>query len=126
MAGRRSALFVPGAVTVLAHVMRRPHVTVSIPVSADVWTRWRRGVLLSQGAVAFGCVLIGSGALVGAAAPLTGGVVTLVAAISLWARANRNWWITCVLNPTRSVIVVEPTHREFDAAAREHFVRSLR
>ncbi len=124
--GRRWVLFVPGVVAVLAWVLRRPHVAVSIPVSPAVWSRWRRRVVLSQGAVAFGGVLIGTGSAVGAAAPLAGGVVVVVGAMALWARANRNWWITCVLDSEQEMAVVEPTHPEFDRAAREIFVRSIR
>jgi hypothetical protein len=123
--GRRWVLFVPGVVVVLAHVLRRPHVTVSIPVSPAVWTRWRWRVVLSHGAAAFGGVLIGTGSAVGATPPLVGGLIVFVVAIALWGRANRNWWVTCVLNPAQAVIVVEPTHREFDCAAREIFVRSI-
>lgn len=124
--GRRFVLFVPGVVALLAGVLRRPHVTVSIPVSSDVWTRWRRRVVLSQVAMAFGSVLVATGLVTGAAAPLVGGVVSLSSALALWARSNRNWWITCVLDPQRTAVIVEPTHSEFDRAAREIFVRSIR
>ena len=124
--GRRWVLFVPGFVHVLVLMLRRPHIAVSIPVSPAVWTRWRKRVVLSQGATAFGGVLIGTGAAVGAAPPLAVGVIVFVAAIVLWARANRNWWITCVLDPARAMVVVEPTHRDFDRAAREIFMRSVR
>jgi hypothetical protein len=124
--GRKWILFVPGVVALLAHVLRRPHVTASIPVSPAVWARWRSRVVLAQGAAAFGGVLIATGSAVRAGAPLAAGVVLFVGAIALWARANRNWWITCVLDSAKAVIVVEPTHREFDRAAREIFVRSIR
>jgi hypothetical protein len=124
--GRRWMLFVPAFVAVLARVLRRPHVDVSIPVDADVWSRWRRRVVLSQGAVAFGGVFVATGLVVGAAAPFAFGVVVFTGAFALWARANRNWWITCVLDPAGAVVVVEPTHREFDRSAREIFVRSIR
>ncbi len=124
--GRRWILFVPGVVAVLASVLRRPHVTVSIPVCPDVWSRWRRRVVLAQGTAAFGGVLIGTGSAVGAAALLATGVPAFVGAIALWARANRNWWITCVLDPAKAVVVVEPTHREFDRAACEIFADSIR
>lgn len=124
--GRRWLLFVPGVVALLAWVLRRPHVAVSIPVSPAVWSRWRRRVVLSQGAAAFGGVFIGTGSVVGAAAPLVAGVLVFSGTIALWARANRNWWITCVLNPARAIVIVEPTHDEFDRAARDIFARSLR
>ena len=124
--GRTWVLFVPGVAAVLAHVLRRPHVTVSLPVSPAVWTRWRRRVVVCQGAAAFGGVLIVTGLAVGAAAPLAGGVPIVVVAIASWARANRNWWITCVLDTVQEVIVVQPTHSVFDGAAREIFVSSIR
>lgn len=124
--GRRWMLFVPGVVAVLAHVLRRSHVAVSVPVSPDVWARWRKRVVLAQGVAAFGGVLIGTGLAVGAAAPLAAGVPVFVGAIALWARANRNWWITCALDPAKAVVVVEPTHREFDRAARDIFMNSIR
>ena len=123
--GRRWVLFVPGIVAMFAFVLRRSRVTVSLPVSPAVWSRWRRRVLLSQGAAAFGGVLIATGLAVGAAASLAGGVPVFVASIALWARANRNWWITCVLDPAQAVIIVEPTHPEFDGAAREIFLSSI-
>ena len=124
--GRRWFLFVPGLVAVLAHVLRRPHVTASIPVSPAVWARWRSRVVLAQGSAAFGGVLIVTGTALRAGALFAVGVVVFVGTTALWARANRNWWITCVLDSAKSVIVVEPTHREFDRAAREIFVRSIR
>jgi hypothetical protein len=71
-------------------------------------------------------VLIATGTAVRAGAPFAAGVVVFVGAIALWARTNRNWWITCVLDSAKAVIVVEPTHREFDRVAREIFVRSFR
>lgn len=122
--GRRSMLFVPGVVAVLAYVLRRRHTRVAIPVSSGVWTRWRRRVVWSQGAAAFGGVLLATGSLVDASAPLAGGVLILASSIALWARANRNWWITCVLDSAGAAVIVEPTHGEFDTAAREIFVRS--
>ncbi len=124
--GRRWVLLVPGVVALFARVLRRPHVPVSIPVSPAVWFRWRKRVVLSQGAAAFGSVLSGTGLAVGAAPPLVAGVVVFVGAIVSWARANRNWWITCVLDPAQATVVVEPAHGEFDRAAREIFVRSIR
>lgn len=124
--GPRWLLFVPGVVRVLTWLLRRPRATIAIAVSPPVWLRWRRRVVLSQGAAAFGGVLIGTGAVVGAAPPFAVGVVVFAATIALWTRANRNWWVTCVLDPVRATVVVEPTHPDFDRAAREIFVRSLR
>ena len=124
--GARWMLYVPGVVPLRAHVLRRPHVVVALPVSPAVWSRWRRRVVLSQAVVTFGVVLIVTGSVVRAAAPLAVGIVVFVSAVALWARANRNWWITCTLDPTRAVLIVEPTHREFDVAARMIFVQSIR
>jgi len=124
--GRRWFLSVPGFVALLARVLRRPHVTATIPVSPAVRARWRSRVVVAQGAAAFGGVLIVTGSAIGAGAPIAAGVVVFVCTIALWARANRNWWITCVLDSAKAVIVVEPTHREFDREARDIFVRSIR
>jgi hypothetical protein len=119
-------LCVPGVVPLLVHVLRRPGVVVALPVSPAVWSRWRRRVVLSQGALTFGAVLVVTGSIVRAAAPLALGIVVVLPAVALWARANRNWWITCTLDPTQALLIVEPTHREFDVAARRIFVRSIR
>jgi len=81
---------------------------------------------LSQGVVTIGTVLIVTGSVVRATAPLAVGIVIFISALALSARANRNWWITCTLDPTRAMLIVEPTHREFDAAARKIFVQSIR
>lgn len=124
--GPRWMLCVPGVMPLRVYVLRRPRVFVALPVSPAVWSRWRRRVVLSQGVVTFGAVLIVTGSIVRAAAPLVLGIVVFVSAIALWARANRNWWITCTLDPTQEVLIVEPTHREFDVAARRIFVQSIR
>jgi len=116
--GPRWMLCVPGVVPLRAHVLRRPHVVVALPVSPAVCSRWRRRVALSQGVVTIGTVLIVTGSVVRATAPLAVGIVIFVSALALSARANRNWWITCTLDPTRAMLIVTPTHREFDAAAR--------
>jgi hypothetical protein len=125
-AGHRWILFVPGFAVVLAYVLRRPHADVAIPASPEVWTRWRRRVVLCQGAAVFGGVLIATGSVFGEAPPLAGGVIVFVGAIALWARANRNWWVTCVLDSAQATVIVEPTHQEFDREAREIFLRSIR
>ncbi len=93
----RWLLFVPGFVALLAHVLRRPHATMSLPVSSEVWSRRRRRVVLSQGAAVFGGGLIMAGSVFRTTPPLAGGVMVCFVAIALWARANRNWWVTCVL-----------------------------
>lgn len=124
--GRRWLLFVPGLVSVVALLMRRSSVVVSLPVSAAVWTRWRRRVLVGQAAVTFGLVLVGASIIGRQLPPGVLGAWCLIGAFVLWARANRNWWVTCRYDPAASVVVVEPTHREFDGAARALFVRSVR
>lgn len=124
--GPRRPLFVPGLVPVAAFLVRRPSFVVSLPVSADVWTRWRRRVLAGQAAVTFGLVLVGASIIGRQLPPGVFGAVCMVGAVVLRARANRNWWVTCRYDPAASVVVVEPTHPEFDAAARVLFTRSVR
>ena len=54
------------------------------------------------------------------------GAVVAVATVAYRTRAHHNYWVSCRLHPAESTIVVEPTHRRFDEAARDLFVRSLR
>ncbi len=124
--GRRWLLCVPGLVPVICRLGRRPSVLLALPVSGEVWTRWRRRVLAGQAAVSFGVVLIAA-AIVGRAAPPGAlGALVLGLGLVLWARANRNWWVTCRYDPADHTIIVEPTHRNFDDEARALFVRSMR
>ena len=54
------------------------------------------------------------------------GMSVLVVAGMYRTRAHHNYWVTCRFSPVDGTIVVEPTHRRFDEAARDLFVRSLR
>lgn len=119
-------MFVPGLAATVCWLGRRARFVVALPVGRDVWTRWRRRVIAGQAAVTFGFVLVVAAVVGRAAPPGVVGAFFLVAGLVLWARANRNWWVTCRYDPVASVIVVEPTHQRFDEAARALFARSLR
>lgn len=53
------------------------------------------------------------------------GLVIVIGAVAYRTRANHNYWVTCSLRPSNATIVVEPTHRQFEEAARDLFVRTL-
>jgi hypothetical protein len=53
-------------------------------------------------------------------------MVVLLVAAAYRTRAHHDYWVTCCLASTAETILVEPTHRLFDEAARDLFSRSLR
>ncbi|MGD9704542.1 MAG: hypothetical protein AB7Q42_07715 [Acidimicrobiia bacterium] len=94
-------------------------------MSVRVWRMWS-----SRNAVASAVMMIG---LVLAAAGVgrrTGGLVVLGAVVAVVgalyrARAVHDYWVTCRFRPSTNIIIVEPTHPLFDAAARALFLRAL-
>ena len=121
----RWVLGVPGAVPILALRGPRHRLRVALPVSRGVWRRWQRRNLAALCAIAFGSGFIASGPFRGN--DLVGlGILILLAGVAYRTRAARNYWVTCRLDPGRRIITVEPTHSDFDRAARELFERSLR
>lgn len=124
--GPRWLLHVPGLALIGWRILGRPSSMLVLPVCGDVWTRWRRRVTAGQAAVTFGIVLVAAALAGGGLPPGAVGVVVTVVGWVLWARANRNWWVTCRYDPADSVIVVEPAHPRFDDEARALFTRSIR
>lgn len=124
--GPRWLMFVPGLTSAIAWLARRNHFRVSLPVSADVWKRWRRRSLAGQAAVTFGVVLVVAGVVGRQLPPGVLGLLVLAGGLALWARAHRNWWLTCRFDPVETIVTVEPAHSRFDDQARALFVRSLR
>ena len=82
---------------------------------------WRASSALAAGATFFGI-----GIATGATGLAVFGVLVVIAALAYRIRAHYNFWFTCTLRPEDSTIVVEPTHRRFDEAARALFIRTLR
>lgn len=123
--GPRWVLQVPGAVALLAVRGRSHRQRVSLPVAADVWQRWhRRNIAAVMGiGIGLGFLLVG---LVQNPGLAVIGAIVLVVSAAARTRAAHNYWFTCRLNTARGVVTVEPTHADFDAAARTLFARSMR
>lgn len=124
--GARWLMFVPGLTLALGTLGRRPHFAVALPVSAAVWTRWRHRAVAGQAAVTFGIVLVVVSVIGRQLPPGVLGLLVFVGGFGLWARAHRNWWVTCRYDTVAETIVVEPTHARFDDQARALFTRSIR
>lgn len=120
----RWLLGVPGAVPFLALRGARRRLRVVLPVSRGVWRRWQRRNLAALGAIASGIAFIATGPFRGDS-PVAAGVLLVLAGAAYRARAAHNYWVTCRFDPGRRTVTVEPTHPEFDRAARELFQRSL-
>jgi hypothetical protein len=119
-------MFVPGLMTTLGILGRRPNFAVALPVSTEVWRRWRRRAIAGQAAVTFGLVLTVFSVIGRQLPPGVLGGLVLIGGISLWARAHQNWWVTCRYDPTAATVVVEPAHSRFDDQARLLFTRTIR
>lgn len=118
-------LGIPAATWIVGHRPGGQHEIVSLPVAAVVWTTWRRRNLLAMLFVVFGIGLV-VGGTVRADGGLVGvGVAVTVLAAAYRARALHNFWTTCVLASGADLVIVEPTHPDFDRQAQELFARSL-
>lgn len=124
--GRRWLLTVPGFALVVGRLPSHAHRKIALPVSAWVWRQWSRRNVGCTALVAAGLGVAAAGVVRGAPALIVLGVLLGVAGTALRARAMHGYWVTCRLRPDANIVVVEPTHLVFDAAARELFARSLR
>ena len=124
--GRSWILGIPGVVSVLKWWPGRSSETVALPIAATVWRMWSRRNTVAMGLVMFGLGLVVIGAVRGRGALLVIGAFVLVLALAYRTRAAVNYWVTCRLDPSRDCVIVQPTHRSFDAQARALFVRSLK
>lgn len=125
-AGPRWLLGIPGFAFITGRLPRHQHVTVALPLSAEVWKMWRSRAMAASAAMAAGAVVCGIGAVTGTAALVVLGAVVTIVAVAYRIRAHHDYWVTCTLHPPDSTIVVEPTHRRFDEEARTLFIRTLR
>lgn len=118
-------LQIPGAVALLALRGSDHRRRVSLPIADDVWHRWHRRNIVSVFGISggLGFLLVG---LVQNPGLAVIGTIVLVVSVAARTRAAHNYWFTCRLNTERGLVTVEPTHADFDAAARELFTRSLR
>jgi hypothetical protein len=124
--GPRWMLGVPGFATVVGLVPGHKRHGVALPVSDRVWRTWQYRNLVALSALMAGVTFAGIGLVTDVGGLVAFGLFVLVAAVAYRTRAHRNFWVTCRFDPAAQTILVEPTHRGFDEAARDLFVRSLR
>ena len=125
-AGPRWLLGVPGLELAVGRLLRREHCPVALPISERVWKMWRIRSAAAMAAMAAGGTFCAIGVATGTAALAVIGLLAVVGAATYRARAHHDYWVTCTLHPENSTIVIEPTHRHFDEAARALFIRTLR
>jgi len=123
--GRSWILGIPGVVSVLRWWPGRSSETVALPVAATVWRMWNRRNTVAMALMMFGLGLVVIGAIRTRGAGVVIGVLVIVLACAYRARAAVNYWVTCRLDPSRDCVIVQPTHRSFDAQARALFIRSI-
>jgi hypothetical protein len=124
--GRRWLLTVPGFALVVRWLPGHAHRKIALPVSAWVWRQWSRRNVAAAAVVTFGLGLAAGGVIRTLPVLIVLGALLVVAGAVLRSRAMHEYWVTCRLRPATGIVVVEPTHPVFDAAARELFARSLR
>jgi hypothetical protein len=87
---------------------------------------WRVRNLLGTAAILAGATFTAIGLATGVAGLVVFGVFVAAFAVVYRTRAHHDYWVSCRFRPAEQTIVVDPTHRRFDEAARDLFVRSLR
>lgn len=123
--GPRWLLGVLGFATVVGWLPGHERCSVALPVSVRVWKMWRIRNAMALSTLSAGVTFAAIAGATGAVTLGVFGVVLSIAAILYHARANHNYWVTCSLHPSSATIVIEPTHPQFDDAARYLFTRTL-
>jgi hypothetical protein len=124
--GPRWLLGVPGFAAFVGRLPGHERCPVALPISDRLWKVWRLRNALAFSALASGLTFLVIGAATGTIPLAIFGLVVVVGAAAYRTRANHNYWVTCSLHPANGTIIVEPTHRQFDDAARDLFIRTLR
>jgi hypothetical protein len=116
-------LGIPGFPLVLRCLPGWPSVSVALPMSSHVWTRWRRRTVAAIAAVSAGSTF----AAIGVVAHVTGlvvlGALVVIAGVAYRSRAHHDYWVSGRFRPETATIVVEPTHPGFDQQARDLYIR---
>ena len=123
--GPRWVLGIPGVVALVGLLPGRAREPVALPVSARVWRMWQRRNAVGIVGVVVGTLWIVAGAVVASGVMVVLGTIVAVLAGAYRTRAVVDYWVTCRLNPVAGTIVVEPTHRAFDDAAKRLFISSI-
>ena len=123
--GPRWMLGIPGFVPALGVLPRHDRMPVALPVCPRVWRMWQRRNAIGVTGVVVGVLWFGAGAVLASAAMLAIGAIIAMAAGAYRTRSVVNYWTTCRLNTAAGTIIVEPTHRTFDEAAKRLFIASI-
>jgi hypothetical protein len=124
--GPKWVLGVPGFVPALAVLPRHDRTTVALPVSPRVWRMWQWRNAIGITGIVTGLLWFIAGAVVlGSGVAAAVGAIIALAAGAYRTRSVVNYWTTCRLNTTAGTIIVEPTHRVFDEAAKRLFIASI-
>ena len=124
-AGPKWILGIPGFVPVLGALPRHDRTTVALPVSPRVWRIWQRRNAIGITGVVAGVLWLFVGAFLASGVAAAIGAIIALAAGAYRTRSVVNYWTTCRLNTTAGTIIVEPTHRTFDEAAKRLFISSI-
>lgn len=124
-ADRVVALF--GVVGVLVwRAFGRQAMRVPIPVSEGAYRFWQRRATTWAALTCVGLGFIVVSPLRGGPALAVFGALVMVAASLLRARAHSGFWVSAELRPAEGRVIIHRAHRDFDAQARDLFVRNLR
>ena len=116
-----------GVVGVLVwRALGRKAMRVPIAVSAAPYGIWRRRAMAWAALACFGLGFVAVSPLRGGAPLAVFGVVIIVVASLLRARAHSGFWVSAELRPAEGQVVIRRAHPAFDAQARDLFVRNLR
>ena len=124
-ADRIDGLF--GIVGVLAcRAIGRPCLRLPIPVTAHAHGIWRRRAYAWAAVTWFGAGFVAVSPFQGGIALAVFGAVVVAASLLLRARAHGGFWVSAELRPDDGRVIVHRASPEFDAQARDLFVRDLR
>ncbi|MEN3273245.1 MAG: hypothetical protein V7636_2006 [Actinomycetota bacterium] len=98
---------------------------VPIPVSAAPYGIWRRRAMAWAGLACFGLGFVAVSPFTGGVPLAVFGVVIVIVASLLRARAHSGFWVSAELRPDQGQVVIHRAHPAFDAQARDLFVRNL-
>ena len=123
--GPKWVLGIPGFVPVLGVLPRHDRTTVALPVSPRVWRMWQWRNAIGVTGVVTGVLWFIAGAFLASGVAAAIGAIVALTAGAYRTRSVVNYWTTCRLNTTTGTIIVEPTHRTFDEAAKRLFISSI-
>jgi hypothetical protein len=99
---------------------------VPIPVAPEPYAFWRRRAGMWAAVTCFGAGLVVVSPLRGGVPLAVFGLVVVLLAALLRARAHSGFWVSAELRPAEGHVVVQRAHPAFDAEARALFLRHLK